>query len=55
MRFDAELEQSCDRGCGVVRMDRRRNQVPGLRGLKCDLGCLAVTDLADENDVGVLA
>ena len=40
---------------GVVRVQRREDEVAGERGLDRDLGRLGVADLADHDDVGVLA
>jgi hypothetical protein len=39
----------------VVGVERREHQVAGERGLDADLGGLEVADLADHDDVGVLA
>ena len=39
----------------VVGVQRREHQVAGERGLDGDLGGLEVADLADHDDVGVLA
>src|SRR5664280_709426 len=53
-RLDAHVDQSCgDRG-RVVGVDRGQDKVPGQGGLDGDLCRLAVTDLTDEHDVGVL-
>ena len=38
----------------VVTVERRDNQVTGLRGMGGDFGCLLVADLADADDVRVL-
>jgi hypothetical protein len=36
-------------------VQRRQHEVAGQRGAQRDVGGLAVTDLADEHDVGILA
>ena len=55
VRLDAHVEQARQRARGVVRVERREHQVAGERGLERDLDRLAVADLADQDDVGVLA
>ena len=35
-------------------MQGRKNQVPGQGGLNGDLGSLQVTDLAQQDDIGIL-
>ena len=40
---------------GVVGVQRRQHQVLGVRCLNRNVGCLQITDLADHDDVRVLA
>src|ERR1051325_10968637 len=54
-RLDAEVDQARDGRRGVVRVQRGEDQVPGQRRLHRVLRRLRVTDLADHDDVGVLA
>ena len=43
------------RAGGVVGVDRREHEVAGERRVDRDLGGLAVADLADHDDVGIVA
>ena len=45
----------CSAGRGVGGVERREHEVAGEGGLHRDPGRLGVADLADEDDVGVLA
>jgi hypothetical protein len=54
-RLDAHVHQAADRARRVVGVQRRQHQVPGQRRLDRDLRRLEVADLADQDDVGVLA
>jgi hypothetical protein len=54
-RLDAHVDQARDGGDGVIGVQRRQHQVAGERGLQGQLGGLGVADLADQDDVGVLA
>ena len=47
--------QPRDRGRGAVGVERGKHQVAGQRGLDRDLRRLQVADLADHDDVRVLA
>ena len=40
---------------GVVRVERAEEQVAGLRGAERHLGRLLVADLADHDDLGIVA
>jgi hypothetical protein len=51
----AELQQTGHRLQRTARVQRGEHQVPGQRRLGCNLSDLLVADLADENDVRVLA
>src|SRR5204862_5647674 len=51
----ADVDESSDRAHRVVGMERGEDEVAGERGLDRDLRRLAVADLADEDDVGILA
>ena len=51
----AHVEQARDGARGVVGVQRGEDQVAGERGLDGDLGRLEVADLADHDDVGILA
>src|SRR5690606_11778159 len=53
--LDAHVHQASDRADGTVGVHGRQHQVAGERGLHRDLGCLAVTYLADHYHVRVLA
>ena len=53
--LDAELDQARDRAGGVARVHGREHQVAGERRLHRHLRGLGVADLADHDDVGVLA
>src|SRR5689334_15599681 len=53
--LDAHLEETRDGARRVVRVQRREDEVAGERRLDRDLGRLGVADLADHDDVGVLA
>ena len=50
-----ELDQAPDRLRRVDRVHRRKHEMPGLCRLQGRLGRLGVAELADEDDVGVLA
>ena len=54
-RLDAEVDQAHDRLHRARGVKRREDEVPGERGLQRDRRRLGVADLADEDDVGVLA
>ena len=54
-RLDAHLVQARDRARGVVRVQGREHEVSGEGGLDRDARGLAVADLADHDDVGVVA
>ena len=54
-RLDAHVEEAVERGDRVGGVQRREHEVAGERGLHGDAGGLDVADLADEDDVGVLA
>src|ERR1700730_7436753 len=54
-RLDAHVEQAGDGAWRVVGVQRGEHQVAGERGLDPDLGGLEVADLADHDDVRVLA
>jgi hypothetical protein len=54
-RLDAHVGEPRERRRRVVRVDRREDEVAGERGLHRVVGRLLVADLADEDDVGVLA
>ncbi len=51
----AQFQQSADGAGGVVGVQGRQHQVPGKCGLDGHFRSLKVTDLADHDDVGVLA
>ena len=53
--LDAEVDQAHDRLDRVGGVQRRHHEVPGERRLQRDAGRLGVADLADQDDVGVLA
>ena len=53
--LDAELGEARHRARGVARVHRREHEVAGERGLHRHLRGLGVADLADHDDVGVLA
>ena len=55
VRLDAEVEETRDRARGVVRVQRREDQVARQRRLDGDRRRLDVPDFADEDDVRVLA
>jgi hypothetical protein len=55
VRRNADVDEPSDGARGVVRVQRREHEVTGERRLDRDLGRLAIADLADEDDVGVLA
>jgi hypothetical protein len=54
-RLDAHVDQAGHGGDGVVGVQGRQHQVTGEGRLQRELGGLLVADLADEDDVGVLA
>ncbi len=54
-RLDPHVEETVDGRWGVVRMQRREDQVAGERRLHADLGGLEVTDLTYHDHVRVLA
>jgi hypothetical protein len=53
--LDADLHQADDGLRGGVGVQRGEHEVAGERGLGGDLGGLQVADLADQDDVGILA
>ena len=53
--LDAHVEQAGDAAGGVVGVQRREHQVAGERRLHGDARGLEVADLADHDDVRVLA
>ena len=54
-RLDPHVDEPRDAAGGVVRMDSREHEVTGERRGDRDLGRLAVADLADHDDVGIVA
>ncbi len=54
-RLDAHVDEAGDGAGGVVGVHGGEHEVAGERGLDRDLGGLLVADLADHDDVGVLA
>ncbi len=54
-RLDAHVGEPVHRSDGIDRVQRRQHQVAGQRGLHRDARRVLVTDLAHEDDVGVLA
>src|SRR5262249_46490487 len=54
-RLDAEVAKAGDGRGGVVSVQRAEHQVAGERGLHGDLGGFQVANLADQDDVRVLA
>src|SRR4029450_5892042 len=54
-RRDTHVEHPRKRGGGVVRVQRGQDEVARLRRLDRDVGGLEVADLADHDDVGILA
>ena len=55
MRLDPDFNQSGDGLQGVVGMEGREDKVTGQGRFGGDFGRLEVADLADEDDVGILA
>ncbi|MBT9175587.1 MAG: hypothetical protein DDT22_01267 [candidate division WS2 bacterium] len=53
--LDAHIDEARDGARGAVGVDGREHQVPGERGINRERGRLAVADLADHDDVRVLA
>ena len=53
--LDAHVEEAVQRGGGVGGVQRREHEVAGQRRLHRDPRGLDVADLADQDDVGVLA
>ena len=53
--FDAHIDQTGIGAGGVVGVERGEDQVAGEGGVDGDLGGLLVADLADHDDVRVLA
>ena len=54
-RLDAHVDQAREGAGGVVRVDRGEHEVTGERRVDRDLGRLLVADLADHDDVRILA
>ena len=54
-RLDAHVDQARDGAGGVVRVDRREHEVTRERRVDRDLDRLLVADLADHDDVRILA
>ena len=54
-RLDAHVHEAVQRGGRVGRVQRRHDEVAGERGLRRDARGLDVSDLTDEDRVGVLA
>src|SRR5947207_2592597 len=54
IRFDAHIEQSCNRAGGIVGMQRAEDKVAGKRSVNCDFGGFMIADFADHDDVRVL-
>src|SRR5208282_4249425 len=52
--LDAHVHQTADGGGRVVGVQRGEHQVPGQSRLYADFRRLEVTNLADQDDVGVL-
>ena len=55
VRCHAEVDEAGDGAHRIVGVQGREHQVPGQRGLGGDLGGFQVTNLADHDDVRVLA
>lgn len=49
-----EIDDSIQRLIGTIRVRRRDTQMPGLGELNPVFHCLAVSNLADQNDVRIL-
>ena len=54
-RLDLHVAKPGDRADGVVGMDGGQDEVPGQGGLDGDVGRLAVANLADHDDIRILA
>jgi hypothetical protein len=54
-RLGADIRQAGHARRRIVGVKRREDEMPGLRSLHRDLRGLGVTNLADQNDVGILA
>ena len=54
IRWHAEVEQPRDRARRIVGMQRRQHEVAGESRLHGHVGGVAIADLADHDDVGVL-
>ena len=54
-RLDPHVDEARDAAGGVVRVDGREHEVTGERRGDRDLGRLAIADLADHDDVGIVA
>ena len=55
VRFGADVGQPRDDRRRIVGVQRRKHEVPGLRRLHGDFRRLRIANLADEDDVGILA
>jgi len=55
VRLDAHVEQAADDLAGAAGVKRGQGQVTGQGGLERDLGRGPVADLADGDDLGILA
>ena len=53
--LDAQVQKPGDRARGVIGVERRKDQVPREGGLDGDLGRFEIPDLADHDDIRVLA
>ena len=53
--LDAHVEEPADDLAGAAGVERGQDEVAGERGLERDLGGRPVADLADGDDLGVLA
>ena len=54
-RLDLEVEETRQRGDGAVGVERAQQQVAGLRGAEGHLRRLLVANLADHDDLRVVA
>ena len=55
VRFHTHVGEPGHRACGIVGVQRGEDQVPGEARLDGDLRSLEIADLADHDDVGILA
>src|SRR5216684_8719888 len=54
-RLDTHVHQTADGRRGIIRMQGGQHQVAGQRGLDSNFGGFKVTNLTDQNNIGVLA